>query len=96
MSAPHISGIAALIMSKYPTWTPMAVKSELATAAAHRMQHTPCKGTIVEQRGLSVPLHCHADNSSAHVIHTLSSSTCKHQMNVQTWASLLISAQGSA
>jgi subtilisin family serine protease len=30
MSAPHISGIAALIMSKYPTWSPMAVKSELA------------------------------------------------------------------
>ncbi|KAF6265626.1 peptidase S8/S53 domain-containing protein [Scenedesmus sp. NREL 46B-D3] len=33
MSAPHVSGIAALVMSKYPTWTPMAVKSAIMTTA---------------------------------------------------------------
>jgi subtilisin family serine protease len=33
MSSPHIAGIAALIRSKNPTWSPMAVKSALLTTA---------------------------------------------------------------
>src|SRR5262249_29745881 len=34
MSSPHIAGIAALVMSKHPKWTPMEVKSALMTTAS--------------------------------------------------------------
>jgi subtilisin family serine protease len=33
MSSPHIAGLAALIFTKYPTWTPMQVKSAMMTTA---------------------------------------------------------------
>jgi hypothetical protein len=34
MSAPHISGIALLLMQKHPDWSPMAVKSAMMTTAS--------------------------------------------------------------
>ena len=33
MSTPHVSGIAALLIQKYPNWTPAQVKSALMTTA---------------------------------------------------------------
>jgi minor extracellular serine protease Vpr len=34
MSAPHVSGAAALLLQRHPTWTPQQVKSALMTSAA--------------------------------------------------------------
>ncbi|HEV2088266.1 MAG TPA: S8 family serine peptidase [Cryptosporangiaceae bacterium] len=36
MSSPHIAGLAALVIGKYPKWSPMAVKSALMTTASVR------------------------------------------------------------
>jgi hypothetical protein len=34
MSSPHVAGLAALLKHKYPTWSPMAIKSALMTTGS--------------------------------------------------------------
>ncbi|KAL6530178.1 hypothetical protein OROHE_014531 [Orobanche hederae] len=44
MSCPHVSGIAALIKSRHPDWSPGAIKSALMTTAyVHDNTHFPLK-----------------------------------------------------
>ena len=45
MSSPHIAGLGALMKQKYPTWSPMAIKSAFMTSATQqRTDSTPIVG----------------------------------------------------
>jgi subtilisin family serine protease len=60
MSSPHIAGIAALLRSAHPDWTPSTVKSALMTTAAQ----TDNKGLPIQRSGKNAtPL----DYGSGHV-----------------------------
>ena len=54
MSAPHVAGLAALMMSKNPDWSPMAVKSAMMTTA----DPTNSQGEPINYAGAPAsPLH---------------------------------------
>ena len=47
MSAPHIAGLGALLKQKYPTWSPMAIKSAMMTTA----KQTTNEGNPIQWNG---------------------------------------------
>lgn len=54
MSAPHIAGLAALMKQKFPTWSPMAIKSAMMTTA----RQTTDKGLPIQwAEGDATPLN---------------------------------------
>jgi hypothetical protein len=45
MSSPHMAGLGALMKQKYPTWSPMAIKSAfMTTATQQRSDNSPIAG----------------------------------------------------
>jgi subtilisin family serine protease len=47
MSSPHVAGLAALFKQKYPTWSPMAIKSALMTTGTDVLDGgTPAPNTL--------------------------------------------------
>jgi hypothetical protein len=52
MSGPHVAGIAALLRSKYPSWSPTAVKSALMTTASQ----TDNTDRPIQRAGAATPL----------------------------------------
>ena len=42
MAAPHVAGVAALILQAHPTWTPQMVKNAIKESAIINDQHTNC------------------------------------------------------
>lgn len=61
MSAPHIAGIAALLMQKHPDWTPMMIKSAMMTTASTK---DTAGHTIQWSQGDATPLNF----GSGHVV----------------------------
>ncbi|NLT57221.1 MAG: S8 family serine peptidase [Actinomycetales bacterium] len=45
MASPHVAGLAALVLSAHPTWSPMAVKSALMTSAVDLFSADGTKST---------------------------------------------------
>ncbi len=63
MSTPHISGLAALILSTFPGWSPTAVKSAIMTTASQTDNH----GAAIARQGMPGPA-TPLDYGAGHVV----------------------------
>lgn len=51
MSSPHVAGIAALLKSLHPTWSPMAIKSAIMTTAGDVLDGPNTSSTVIFRQG---------------------------------------------
>jgi subtilisin family serine protease len=51
MSSPHVAGLAALFKQKYPTWSPMAIKSALMTSAGDVLDGPNTNPVVIFRQG---------------------------------------------
>ena len=51
MSSPHVAGLAALLTQKYPSWSPMAIKSALMTSAADVLDGPSTSPLVIFRQG---------------------------------------------
>jgi subtilisin family serine protease len=51
MSAPHVTGLAALLMDKYPSWSPMAIKSALMTSGSDVLDGPNTNPLVIFRQG---------------------------------------------
>ena len=51
MSAPHVAGLAALLKHKYPSWSPMAVKSALMTSGGDILDGPNTNPLVIFRQG---------------------------------------------
>jgi hypothetical protein len=51
MSSPHVAGLAALFKQKYPSWSPMAIKSALMTSAGDVLDGPNTNPLVIFRQG---------------------------------------------